>query len=194
MFPLAIVESLKITVLPKGMVEYTFAIKSKSADDYTSQTPSFTSTGSKFLHQHLQVRLATTIGGLAAATRLNLTQFELNINRNTMFDEVVGTTEPIDVLSQQLSVEGNLTLKLEDDTYRNLMRNNTYNAMDFKLLRSSSSSLQLQFPRVSFFTWQPDYTLNQIATQKINFKANYDAANALDIISTAILINTKTSY
>jgi hypothetical protein len=194
MFPMAVVDSLKISVKPKGMVEWSFAIKSKRSDDYTSQTPVFTSTGSKWLHQHLQVRLASSVGGLAAATRLNLTEFELNINRNTMFDEVIGTSEPIDILSQQLSVEGNFGLKLEDDTYRNLMLNNTYNAMEVKLFRSSSSSLQIQFPRVAFNTWQPDYSLNAIATQKINFKGNYDAANALDIISTAVLINLKTSY
>ncbi len=193
-FPLAVVDSVKITVVPKGMVEYTFTIKSKQADDFTSQTPVFTSTGSKFLHQHLQVRLASSIAGLAAATKLSLNQFELDISRNTMFDEVMGTVEPIDILSQQLSVSGNFTLKLEDETYHNLMRNNTYNSMEFKLLRSASSSLQLQLPRVSFSGWQPDYTLNNIATQKINFKANYDAANALDIISTAVLINLKTSY
>lgn len=194
MFPMAVVDSLKITVAPKGLVEYTFTVKSKGADDYTSQTPSFTTLGSKFLHQHLQVRLATTIGGLSGATKLNLTAFELNIARNTMYDEVMGTSEPIDILSQQISVEGSLGLKLEDDTYRNLMLNNTYNAMEMKLLRSTSSSLQLQFPRMSFDQWQPDYTLNNITTQKINFKGNYDAANALYIISTAILINTKTSY
>lgn len=194
MFPLAVIDSLKITVAPKGMVEYSFTIKSKRSDDFASQTPVFTSLGSKFLHQHLKVKLATSIAGLAAASRLNLTQFELNINRNTMFDEVMGTAEPIDILSQQLAVEGSFTLKLEDDTYRNLMLANTYNSMDFQLSNGTNSNLQLQFPRCSFSGWQPDFTLNQITTQKINFKANYDAANALDIISTAILKNLQTSY
>lgn len=193
-FPLAVIDSLKISVAPKGMVEYSFSIKSKAADDYTTQTQDFTALGNKFLHQHLQVRLATTIGGLSGATRLPLTNFELNISRNTAYDEVVGTVEPIDVLSQALSVEGNFSLKLEDETYHNLMRNNTYNAMEIKLFSSSSSSLQLQFPRVAFSEWTPDYTLDQMATQKINFKGNYDATNGLDIVSTAVLINGKSSY
>lgn len=193
-FPLSIVDSLKISVVPKGMVEYTFTIKSKKSNDWASQTPSFTSLGSKFLHQHLQVRLAANIAGLSAATRLNLTQFELNIARNAMFDEVVGTVQPIDIISQAMSVEGNFTLKLEDDTYRNLMRDNTYDSMEMKLVNGTSSILQLQFPRVSFSQWQPDFTLDKISTQKINFKGNYDAANGLDIISTAILTNLKTSY
>lgn len=193
-FPLAVVDSLKMTVAPKGMVEYTFTVKSKTARDWTAQTPNFTTLGSKFLHQHLQVRLAASVGALSAATRLNLTQFELNINRNTMFDEVMGTSEPVDVLSQQLAVEGNFSLKLEDDTYRNLELANTYKAMEVKLVNGANSILQLQFPRVSFDQWQPDYTLNAIATQKVNFKGNYDSANALDIISTAVLTNLKSSY
>lgn len=193
-FPLAVVDSLKITAAPKGMVEYTFSIKSKTARDWATQTQDFTTPGSKFLHQHLQVRVAANVAGLAAAPRLNLTQFEFNINRNAMFDEVMGTSEPVDVLSQQLAVEGTLSLKLEDDTYRNLFLANTYKAMEVKFVNGANSALQLQMPRVSFQKWDPDYTLNQIATQKISFKANYDAANALDIISTAVLTNTKSSY
>lgn len=193
-FRLGIVDSLKVTVAPKGMVEYSFTIKSRKSNDWTTLSPTWTSLGSKFLHQHLQVRLATTVGGLSGATKLNLTHFEMNINRNTMFDETVGTSEPIDILSQQLAVEGNFELKLEDETYRNLMRDNTYNAMEVKLVNGANSILQLQFPRVSFSSWQPDFTLNQIAKQKINFKANYDAANGLDIISTAVLTNLKSSY
>jgi len=193
-FPLSVIDNLKITVEPKGMVEYSFEIKSKAAKDYTTQTQDFTALGNKFLHQNLQVRLATTVGGLSGATKLSLTQFELNIARNTMYDEVMGTVEPIDILSKQMTVEGNFTLKMEDETYHNLMRNNTYNAMEVKLFASSSSSLQLQFPRVAFSEWQPDYTLDEIATQQVNFKGNYDAANGLDIVSTAVLINTKSSY
>lgn len=193
-FRLAVIDSLKMTVAPKGMVEYAFTIKSKKATDWTGLTPSFTSNGNKFLHQNLAVKLATNVAGIAAATRLNLTTFELDISRNTMYDEVMGTVEPIDVLSQELSVSGNFGLKLEDDTYRLLMRDNTYQSMEVKLFANANSSLQLQFPRVSFDTWQPDYTLGAIATQKVNFKANYDATNGLDIISTAVLINQKSAY
>jgi hypothetical protein len=71
---------------------------------------------------------------------------------------------------------------------------NTYRAMEIKLLNSASSSLQLQFPRVDFNSWEPDFSLGEIAKQTVNFKANYDSANALAIVSTAVVINTKTSY
>ncbi|TAL08215.1 MAG: hypothetical protein EPO02_13590 [Nitrospirae bacterium] len=193
-FRLGVIDSLKITAAPKGMVEYSFTIKSRKSNDWGTLSPTFTSLGSKFLHQHVQVRLASSIGGLSGASKLNLTNFDMTINRNSMFDETMGTVEPIDILSQQLSVEGTLELKLEDETYRNLMRDNTYDAMEVKFVNGANSILQLQFPRVSFSQWTPDFTLNAISKQKINFKANYDATNGLDIISTAVLTNLKTSY
>lgn len=194
MFAGATVESLKMTVAQNAIVAYTVGFKSKTAKDWAIQTPSYTTLGSKFLQQHLQFRLATTVGGLGAASEIALKNLELTINKNGTFDQNLGTVEPTDILTTELSVQGSLQLNLNDDTYRNLMLANTYQAMEIKLLGSTSSSLQLQFPRVDWSEWQPDYNLKNIAQQKVNFKGNYDAANALDIISTAVLINTKVSY
>lgn len=194
MFTGAVVDSLKMTVAQNAIVAFTIGFKSKAAKDWTAQTPDFTTLGSKFVQQNLQFRLASSIAGLAGASETYLKNLELTINRNTVFDSNLGTVEPMDILAQDLSVEGSLELNLEDETYRNLMLANTYQAMEIKLYGGTSSSLQLQFPRVDFNEWQRDLDLKSIAKQSINFKANYDAANALDIISTCVLINTKVSY
>lgn len=193
-FPLAIVDSLKISIAPKGMVEYTITFASRKARDWARQVPSFTNRGSKFLHQHAQVRLADTVGALSGTTETPMKSFDLTISRNAINDELLGTVEPDDILSQQLSVEGTLEFNLTDDTFRTLMMSGAYKALDFRLVGSASSSLQMQFPRVAFSQWAPDWTLDKIATQKVNIKANYDAANALDIISTCVLINNQASY
>lgn len=194
MFPMAVVDSLNISVEPSGIVAYKIGFKSKGADSWATLTPSFTTLGSKFLHQHLQFRLASNIAGLAAATAISLKKLDLTIKRDAIFDTVIGTVEPEDVLSQTIAVEAKLDLNLEDDTYRNYMLNNTYRSAEIKLLASTSSSLQLQFPRVDFSEWEPDFTLNNIAKQTVNMKANYDSANALNIVSTAVVINSKVSY
>lgn len=193
LFRLGMLNSLQLTVEPTGLVNWTIGFMSKTARDWTNQTQNFTSLGSKWTHQQVEVRLATTVGGLSAASALSLKNLELNINKNTVFDSVIGTVEPEDILNQQLSVEGSLQLNLEDDTYRSFMLNGTYRAMEIKLNGGASSTLTLQFPRVDFFEWEPDYPLNEIAKQTINFKANYDQANALDIISTCTLINAQAS-
>ncbi len=194
MFPNAVVDSLQISAEPAGIVSYTVGFKSKSSDNWSTLTPDFTSLGSKFLHQHVQLRLAANVGALAAATSVSLKKLELTINRNTVFDTVMGTVEPEDILSQTIGVEASIDLNLEDDTYRNLMLDNTYRAAEIKLLGSANSSLALQMPRVDFSEWEHDYSLNDIAKQTINMKANYDAANGLQIISSAVLINGKASY
>jgi hypothetical protein len=194
MFPLAMLDTLKISIEPKGMVEYTLSFKSKTARDWTIQTSDYTGLGSKFLHQHLQFRLASNIVGLSAATPISLKKLELTFNKNTAYDDVMGTVEPEDILNQQLGIEGTLELNLEDDTYRNYMLNGTYRSMEVKLINGASSSLTMQFPRVDFSAWEPDFTLANIAKQKINIKCNYDAANALDIISTCTLVNQQVSY
>lgn len=194
MYKLGMVDSFQISVEPSGIVNYTVGFKSKTADEWSTITPVFTSLGSKFLHQHLSVKLAAAVGDLAAATAISLKNLELTISKNTVFDNVVGTVEPEDVLNQQIAVEGTLELNLEDDTYRDYMLNGTYRAMQIALTNGASSILTLQFPRVDFSEWEPDFTLNEIAKQSINFKCNYDAANALDIISTATLVNTQSTY
>jgi hypothetical protein len=84
-------------------------LQSKTAKDWAIQTPSYTTLGAKFLQQHLQFRLATTIGGLAGASETVLKNLELTINRNTTFDQNLGTVEPTDILAQELSVEGHFS-------------------------------------------------------------------------------------
>lgn len=191
MFTMAVVDSLKMVIEPNALVQFTVGLKSRVGEDWGTLTTNFTGQGQKFLHQHLIFKLASSVAGLAAASAISLKRLELTISANAMHDWVIGTVEPEDVLNQQFSVEGSLELNKTDDTYRALMLAGTYNAMDISLTRvAASSNLQLQFPRVDFTEWEPDYSLNEIASQKINFKCNYDMANAADIISTCVLKNT----
>lgn len=194
MFPLSMISTYQLTVEPAGLVNHTIGFMSKTARDWTSQTASYTSLGSKWLHQHCSVKFASSVAGLSAATAVSLKSLELNINKNTLFDNVIGTVEPEDILNQQFSVEGNIELNLEDSTYRGYMLDGTYRAMEIKLNGGSTSILTIQCPRVDFTEWEPDYTLNEIAKQTVQFKCNYDQANAADIISTLTLTNAQSSY
>lgn len=190
LFPLSVVDSLKISVDMNGLVNCTVGMKSRYGRDWSRQTATLTSLGNKFLHQHLQFKIATTVAGLGASTAIPLKKFELNINANADYDQTIGTAEPDDILNQQFSVEGSLELLKQDETYRQLMLDGTYRAADMTFLRASDSKLQMQFPRVDFTEWEQDRKLDDIVSQKIQFKGNYDAANALDIISTCVLTNT----
>lgn len=190
LFTLGVVDSLKISVEQDAIVMFTVGFKSRVGKDYTLQTANFTALGNKFLHQHLIFKTADTVGALSGATGVSLKKFEMTISANTKFDTVLGTVEPEDILGQQFSVEGSLELNKEDETYRNYMLNGTYKAIDLTFSRAANSSFQLQMPRVDFSEWEQDRSLNEIVSQSINFKGNYDAANAYDIINTCVLTNT----
>lgn len=194
MFPLGVVDKLNIKIEPSGKVQWSIGFKSKRGRAWSNQTASYTSLGAKWLHQHLAFKLASNVAGIAAATPISLKSLDITFSANAMFDGVMGTIEPEDILNQQFSVEGSLELNLEDDTYRGYMLNGTYRAMELKLNGGTSSILTFQFPRVDFSEWEMDRSLNEIAKQKINFKCNYDQANALDIISTCTLVNAQVSY
>ncbi|CAB4151891.1 hypothetical protein UFOVP585_41 [uncultured Caudovirales phage] len=194
LFPMAVVESLQMSVEATGKVSWTIAFKSRKGRAWARQTPNFTASGQKFLHQNLDLRLASAVAGLAGATPLSIKSLNLTLNRNTTYDNNMGTVEPDDILGQQLSIEGSINLNLEDDTIKNYMLNNTYRAMRLNLIGSATSSLSMVFPRVDFTEFEPDFTLNEIAKQTIQIKANYDRANALDIISSCVLVNSFASY
>lgn len=190
LYPLGVVSSLEFTAEPDAIVRATASVMSKGSRDWTNQTEDFTDIGLKFLQQHVQIKLATDLSGLAAATPLSVKSLNLTISANAQNDNVLGTAEPEDILNHQFSVEGSLTLNKEDDTYRGYMTNGTYRAMEINFNRAANSSLQFQFPRVDFTEWEQDRSLDDIVSQSINFKGNYDAANGQAIITTATLTNT----
>lgn len=196
----AMLSELEITVELDQIVKYKCTFMSKKGVETTLVIPAV-SAESKFTKKHLRFKVAADIASLGAATPISLKSLTLKISQNTDFDDVLGTAEPEDILNHQLSVEGELMLNYEDETWKNYMRNGTNKAMEIALINtdvvigaSSNPSLTFQLPKVDFFDWEPDYGLEDIVTQKISYKANRDVANNADIISSAVLKNDVTSY
>lgn len=200
MMTLACVDSFKFTVNPEEIVKYTAGFKSRGAKDWTTQTADYTSDSNKLLHQHLTLKFAANIAGLSGASATSVKSFDIEIAKNTIHDNVAGTVQPEDILNQQFGVTGTIVLNHEDDTFKDFDVDNTYRSMEVLLTNpatignSANPQLQLQLPRVSFSEWERDRSLNDIVTQTIQFQGNYDATNALDVISTAVLTNETASY
>lgn len=200
MMALTMIDSLKITVEPSGVVKYTVSFKSRGAKEWTTQTATYTSDSYKFLHQHFSLKVASAIAGLGAASALSVKSFEIEIAKNVVIDNVAGTVQPEDLLNQQFAVTGTIKMNHEDNTFKGYDLDNTYRAMQFNLLHPTTignaekNELNIQLPRVSFTEWERDRSLNDIVGQTINFQGNYDATNALNVISTCVLTNQTASY
>lgn len=192
-FVLAMIETLSIEAELGSFVMFESEFIAKKGQNWTSSTPSYTDEN-QFTKTNVKVKIASDIASLSGASVLSLKRVALNFAKNTIRDSGLGTVQPEDILNRQLSVDGELVLNFEDNTFRDYMLNGSYKAMEIKLDNGATSSLTIQMPRVDFSGWEKDMSNDEIVTQTINFKASYDIDNSLDIISTCSLVNTKASY
>lgn len=201
LYKLCMLDSLEITAALDEIVKYSASFMGKQAVDSNSALLPAVVHESKFTKKHLRIKLASSVGGLAAATPISVKSLKLTISKNVVLDDVLGTAEPEDILNRQISIEGEITLNYEDQTYKNYMKNNTYRAMEIAFINtddtigaSTNPSLTIRLPYVDFFDWEPDYALEEIVTQTITFKANRDVSGGNDLISQCDLVNDVASY
>ena len=199
-YKLVMLDSLNLQMELDEIVKFTAGFMSKKGLPTELTVPAITAE-TKFTKKHLGFKVASALGGLTAASTVSVKSLSLNISKNVELDDVLGTAEPEDILNRQISVEGEIKLNYEDETWKNYMRENTNRAMEIKLTNqdvligaSTRPSLTIRLPKVDFFDWEPDYALDEIITQTISFKGNYDSENAVAVISTCDLVNEVASY
>lgn len=160
----------------------------------TSVTPSLDTSEVKFSKKDLSIKLASSIAGLSGASNLGVVEaLTLSINKNVTRDSVFGSAEPVDFINNSFQVEGSLTLKYEDRTYRNYFVDNTERAMEIKW-DNGTQSLTFQLPKVHFTSHDPDYSLDEVVRQDVGFTAFYDLANSQAILHKIELVNNQSSY
>lgn len=197
MYKMAMLNSLEMSVELGGLVMFNAGFVSL-APIPCSASPSITAEN-KFSRKHVNLKVATNVTGLDAASNLEIKSLSLTFNKNVERDSVLGTPEPVDILNKQFSIEGNLTLTYEDNTWRNYLTNGDHKALrinientDVDLGGGLYPRLRLDLAKVDFTGWEPDRSLNDIVKQTINFKANYDTTYGM--IYALTLINAKASY
>jgi len=199
MYELAMIDSLEINIELDNVVRYVAEFMGKQATG--AATPSITYVNeNKFTKSNLLFKVASDLSGIAAASGLSVKRIRLNISKNVVMDDVLGTVEPEDFLNRQVSIEGEVELNYTDETWKNYMKNNTARAMQINLVGdatigvSAHPELDIKLPNVDFFDWEPDYANDDIVRQTISFKANHDITGGNKMISTCQLKNAVSSY
>lgn len=201
MHRLLALNSLELTQNLDEVLMYSANFMAKQAVTSGQSAPSLADEP-KFTKSHLSLKIAAAVGDLAAASAISVKSLTMTINKNVVLDDVLGTAEPEDILNKAISVEGEIVLNYEAETYKNYMLDGDHKAMEIAWTNtdetlgggSTNPSLTFQMPRVDFFDWQPDYSLDEIVSQTVSFKASYDISGSNDIISTCDLVNAVTSY
>jgi len=201
MYSLTMIESMEILVELDEIVRFTASFLALPAVGSDDTVPAITAEN-KFTKKHLALKVASALGGLGAATATSVKRLRLSVSKNLMLDDVLGTASPEDILNRQLTVEGEIELNYEDETWKTYFTAGTKRAMEIKLTNTDATigagatnpSLTIRMPRVDFFEWEPDYALDEIVSQTLSFRANYDISGGNNVISTCDLVNEVVSY
>lgn len=200
LYKLGMLSSLEITAELDQVVMFKAGFMSKKAVTSGASMAALT-TEHKFTKKHVKAKVAADISSLSGATALSIKSITLTLSKNVSLDDVLGTAEPEDILNRQVSVEGEIVLNYEDETWKNYFRNGTNRALEIALVNtdatigvSSNPSLTFQFPKVDFTQWEPNYDLDDITRQTISFKCSRDVANNQDIVHLCQLKNDVASY
>jgi hypothetical protein len=198
LFKLAMLNSLTVNYTLDEVVNFSANFMSKRSAT-SSGTITYTAEN-KFHRKYMSARVAAVTGDLAAASDLSVKSITLNFNKNLMRDNVLRTASPEDILNQTMTIDGEIVLNYEDQTWKNYMLNATTRALRVRVTNtdatigagSTNPYLDFQFDAVDFFDWEPDRGLDDIVTQTVSFRANYDLTNSSQ--SQAVLVNSVVSY
>lgn len=198
-FSLAMLDSLEIKIVPDDVVSYTAVFRSRTGRSQVAATATY-STYNKFLGRHAVIKFATVVGGLAAASASRVKSLTIKIAKNTVFDGVLGTVWPDDIMNTKFDITGDLELDMEDQTYRNFMLDSSYRAMRIQLTNvdvligaTSRPDFKLDLARVFFEEWEKTMDNDAIVTQKISFRALFDTTTST-IVNSCTLINAQATY
>lgn len=198
LFKGCMVDSLEIVVNQNDVVKFNAGLKGrKGVDD--SFTPSY-AVDYKFVGRDLILKVASDTSSLAAASALSVKDLKVTIQKNTDYDNVLGSIEPEDIINKKFTIQGSLTLNYEDETWKNYMTAGTLRAMGIQLINSRDTigvagnpEFYLELPVVDFSEWESQRGNDEIAGQTINFTALYDIANSR-LISSCLVRNTAAAY
>lgn len=200
-YELSMLDFLEINVELDQIVRFTAGFMSKQGTSSVVRTVAYTAEN-KFTKKHLRLKIADVLASLTAASAISVKRLRLRIEKNVIMDDVLGTVEPEDFLNRQFSVEGEIELNYEDETYKNYMRAGTKRAMEIAFINTdavigagtTNPALTFRLPLVDFLDWEPDYANDEIVKQTVSFKGNNDVSGGNKIISTCTLVNGVVSY
>lgn len=200
-YPLSIVSQLEVNTPIDDLVNATASFVSSREETVADYTPAFTGLDNFFRNHDVTIKLAATVGGLAAATPICIKESSLSIVNNTRPNNCVGSVNPVDVISLLSEVTGSFTVDYDLATYRDMYANGTYQAMQIEFTRDDLAvigtsalyhTVRFVFPKISLEDYAIDRPLDDLVTEQLSFTAHHDTVAGYMV--RAILINDTASY
>ena len=180
-----VIKSLEIKTPVDDLVNATIEMEGRDEAEVSDYTVSFSSSDYFFRPYDVEVKIADSISGLAAASAICPKELSLKIANNAKTKQCIGTEAASDVLASLIEISGNITIDYEGDTYHDLYKDGTYKAMQIKMTRSDIDlgggehpTITIQLARVSFDGSKPDRPIDDIVKDSLDFVGHYSDSDS----------------
>ncbi len=199
-FELGMVDTFELVIVPDDIVSIRVAFMSKGSAGSSGQSASYSAT-KKWIGRNLVFKVASDTSGLTAASAVSLKSLTLRIEKNAEVNKTLGTVQPEDIVNKRFNITGDIVLNYEDRTFLNYVKDATNRAMRIDLIHddtagdtTSKYEFKIDLSKVMFDDFNPDFSLDEIATQNYTFTALYDAGGNDNVVNSCILVNKVASY
>lgn len=196
---LSVVSDLEISYERDAFLSYSASIRGKKGVAATVNPVAVSE--NRFLPQHLTFKYATTQALLGTGTTVALKSATLSISQNIEDDTVLGSVAPVDYLTKQFTIEGEIEATFQNESdFKVDSLTGTARAFRFDLVNtaatigtgSTNPSLRIDLHNVTLEPISKPIRLNDIVMQRFSFVGHYSTADAKMITVTAV--NAQSSY
>ncbi len=193
---LGVVSSIEIAFEHAKILDFTSNFMSKKGETATL-TPANTAV-KRFLPKHCTVKIADDLAGLSGASALGVEVLNLSINQNVEPNYVLGSEDPDDFYNKQMTIEGDLQIIWDSETYRDYIVDGDDKALQVDLVHTdvigsaSNPQVRIRLAKCNFVELTRDLGQNEIVKQTLSFKAHYSSSDSemIDVL----VVNTTASY
>lgn len=161
---------------------------------YTTENP-------RFEPQNIEVKVADTIAGLAAAPKIQAKSASIKITKELEKVLRLGDDTPSDYLVKQISVEGELELYFDSEQLKGLLDASSTTAVQIKLstLRDALKAgvypdMTITLHQAFVFDFEPTYAPGDLNMVTVSLKAVYGMVNNEVGMITVELNNKQAAY
>lgn len=194
----ALATKLSIKTPVDDLVNATAEFIALDEAEHADFTPAFQADDYIYRPQDITIKLATNLAGLDAANAINVKEFSIDLSNAGKPQHCLGSVSPSDNLAGILEAVGNMILDYADDTYHDLVKNGTYQAMRIELQRSditigatSHPTIRIDLSRVSFDSNNPDRPIDDVVKDNLSFTAHgtIDSSEPIEITITNEMVD-----
>jgi len=177
-FANAVVDSIQINAELGDYIMYEISLMTKAS---VTDTNAVAHTLERdFLPQHLTFKHATNVAGLNAASETKIRNCTIEISSNIALENALGDISPDDILNQQFTVEGEITLTNKDNVFKDMQNDNEQRAFRIQFVHpdtigvGSNPTITIDLSKVKIFDYEQKRDLNEFVEETFTFKAHYN--------------------